>query len=303
MHSAFCIATWYNAMNGKTIYALGYFDGVHLGHQALLRACRELADQIAGKAGVVTFAGHPDRLIHGVAPKLINTPQDRNMLLRQYHMDTVVELPFDEQLMRMPWRDFFRLLMEEYHAAGLVCGEDFRFGDRGMGNAELLLSACKEAGIPCVIVPQQKLDGITVSSTHIRALLETGRLEEANRFLGHPHLLRGQVVPGRKLGRTMGTPTANILLPEGVVTLPHGVYACKAGACLAVTNIGSRPTVGGHQTRTESWLLDYAGDLYGRELTLEFYRFLRPERKFDSLEELKAQIQTDAAQTRQFFEP
>ncbi len=292
-------------MNGKTIYALGFFDGVHLGHQALLAACRGLADATGAEAGVVTFLDHPDAVVHGAAPALINTPADRNMLLRQYHMDTVLELPFDETLMHMPWQAFFRLLVQTHGAAGLVCGADFRFGDRGTGSAELLQAACGAEGIPCIVVPEQRLDGVTVSSTHIRGLLESGDLETANRFLGHPHMLTGTVTSGRKLGRTIGIPTANMQIPAEVVRLRHGVYACRAYAdgteYLAVTNIGSRPTVGGHEVRAESWLLDFDGDLYGEKLTLEFCCFLRPEQRFESLTQLQAEIRKNAEQTRKIF--
>ena len=292
--------------NGETIYALGFFDGVHLGHGALLKACRELADDIGCAAGVVTFEGHPEGLVLGKAPLLINTAADREKLLKDiYHMDMVVSLRFDRALMEMPWLDFFRLLVEEYHAAGLVCGHDFRFGYRGQGNAELLRQVCREAGIPCTVVPEQKMDGITLTSTHIRGLLEAGEMERAVAFLGHPHILAGEVVSGRRLGRTIGVPTANVLIPEGVVVPKRGVYAGKClvdgKPYLAVTNIGSRPTVEGHQVRAESWLLDFEGDLYGKEVALEFHKFLRPEQKFDSLEELKAQFQMDAADTRHFF--
>lgn len=293
-------------MKEKTIYALGFFDGVHVGHQALLAACRQLADSMGAKAGVVTFTSHPDSLVLGSTPALINTQADRNRLLRQYHMDAVVELPFDKAMMTMPWQDFFRLLAEHYGAAGLVCGADFRFGYRGEGNSEKLRAACAEAGLACLVVPQQRMDGTVVSSTHIRHLLEHGNMAEAVRFLGHPHLLSGQVIAGRQLGRTIGIPTANLALPEGVVCPQYGVYACRAqvdGArYLAVTNIGTRPTVNGHHVTVEPWLLDFAGDLYGKTLTLEFYEFLRPEQKFASLEELRAEIQKNAAQTRKIFE-
>ena len=289
----------------KTVFALGFFDGVHLGHQALLIRCREMAEELGCKAGVVTFLGHPDTLVRGVTPPLINTPVDRKKLLRQFHMDAVVELPFDKAMMQMPWQEFFALLLR-YGAAGVVCGEDFRFGNRGEGTAQKLRQACEEAGIPCGVIPEQKLDGIIVSSTHIRSLLEAGAMEKANRFLGHPHILTGTVVSGRQLGRTLGIPTANLAKLEGVAELPHGVYACKAqveeNVYLAVTNIGSRPTVGGHRVTVEPWLLDFDGDLYGKEITLEFYRFLRPERKFGSLEELKGEIQKNAAETRKIFE-
>ena len=294
-------------MKERAIYALGFFDGVHLGHQALLTQCRYLADDLGCMAGVVTFSGHPDTLVHGRTPLLINTPEDRKkLLMQQFHMDTVVELPFDRAMMTMPWQAFIEMLVERYGAAGFVCGHDFRFGDRGAGSAALLQEYCADRNLPCRIVPEQRLDGITVSSTHIRALLEQGEMEQAVRFLGHPHILTGEVVSGRKLGRTLGIPTANLLIPEGVVQLRYGVYACKArtedGDYLAVTNVGNRPTVGGHRVTVEPWLMDFEGDLYGKSVTLSFHAFVRPERKFDSLEELRSEIRKNAEQTRKIFE-
>lgn len=292
-------------MKEKTVFALGFFDGVHLGHQALLKACRSLADDLGCQAGVVTFTTHPDTLTARITPPLINTPQDRKALLTQFHMDVIRELPFDDALMRTPWQDFFGMLLD-MGAAGLVCGADFRFGSRGAGTAALLSDACQKANIPCRVIPQQKLDGQVISSTHIRTLLEAGNLKKAAKFLGHPHILSGTVISGRRIGRTLGIPTANLALPEGTVNLPRGVYACKArtedGVYLAVTNIGSRPTVGGHHVTVEPWLLDFDGDLYGKQLTLELYSFLRPEKTFAGLPELKAEIQENARQTRNYFE-
>lgn len=293
-------------MEHRQILALGFFDGVHLGHGALLQACRKLADQQGVAAGAVTFTSHPDALVSGKAPGLINTEEDRLRLLKTlYCMDSVITLPFDRAMMEMPWQDFFRLLLRENHAAGLVCGHDFRFGNRGEGNPALLQGACRGAGIPCVVVPEQRIDGITISSSHIRYLLEAGDMETAVRFLGHPHILTGEVVSGRHVGRTIGVPTANLLLPEGLLCPRHGVYACMAEfdgrRYPAVTNIGTRPTVGGHRVTVEPWILDYSGDLYGKTLTLEFHKFLRLEQKFGSLKELKAEIQKNAAQTLEFF--
>ncbi len=293
-------------MKKKTIFALGFFDGVHVGHGALLKTCRRLADQHGCSAGVITFTTHPDALVLGKAPALINTPADRKRLLEAYSMDRVLELPFDRAMMQLPWQSFFRLLTTAYDAAGLVCGTDFRFGCGGAGNARLLQTACQEAGLPCAVVPEQKIDGVTVSSTHIRSLLEAGQLDQAVRFLGHPHVLTGTVISGRKLGRTLGIPTANLALPAGVICLKHGVYACKAlvesREYLAVTNIGNRPTVAGHHTTVEPWLLDFEGDLYGKELILEFYAYLRSEQKFSSLDILQAEIRKNAEETRKFFQ-
>lgn len=293
-------------MKQQRILALGFFDGVHLGHGALLRACRALAEEKGVEAGAVTFTTHPDALVSGKDPGLINTPADRQRLMEElYRMDTVIALPFDKAMMAMPWQDFFRLLREQYGAVGLVCGHDFRFGRRGAGNPEVLRRACAEAGMDCVVVPEQKIDGVTISSTYIRQLLELGHMETAKRFLGHPHFLTGQVTQGRKLGHKLGFPTANVPIPAGIVCPRRGVYACKVRvdgrAYTAVTNVGSRPTVEGHQVRAESWILDFEGDLYGREIRLEFHYFLRPEKKFESLERLKAAVLADGARARNYF--
>lgn len=290
----------------NTIYALGFFDGIHIGHAALLTACRGLANALSCAAGTVTFASHPDTLVTGQTPRLINTPREREQILRdKFYMDTVVTLPFDEQMRSMPWREFLAMLRKDYGAAGFVSGEDFRFGHKGAGTAALLQQYCAEEKLPCTIVPEQTVDGIRVSSTYIRTQLETGDMATAVKFLGHPHYLTGTVVHGRALGRRLGIPTANLRLPEGLAIPRFGVYACLVNidgvTYPAVTNIGTRPTVEGHNITVEPWILDYEGDIYDREITLEFYRFLRPERKFSSLEELKAEIHRNARETRQLL--
>ena len=288
-------------MTEKTIYALGFFDGVHLGHQALLTACRHLAQQNDCYAGVVTFAAHPETLTTGNAPLLLNTVDDRWRLLLSFGITELVLLNFDEKMRTMPWEKFLESLLEK-DAAGFVCGDDFRFGYKGQGNAATLAEFCRERSLPFAVVPPQSLEGTRISSTYIRSLMEAGDLETAIRFLGHPHFLSGQVVKGRQLGRTIGVPTANLQLPEGIVCPKYGVYACTAvvdgSLYRAVTNLGMRPTVEGHHVTVEPWLLDFEGDLYGKTVTLLLHKFLRPEEKFDSLEKLKAQIQEDAAATR-----
>ena len=289
----------------KTIYALGFFDGVHRGHQALLRECAKLAQLHGCKTGVVTFSSHPDGLVFGKPPALLNTSEDRTILLHAYGMDSVLELPFDRTLMTTHWSSFLNQLLDG-GAAGFVCGSDFRFGAGGSGTAKKLAAFCESRSLPYAVVPEQTLDGVRISSTHIRTLLEQGDLEEAIRFLGHPHVLSGEVIPGQQLGRTIGIPTANLRLPEGVDCLRFGVYACKVVAegkdYMAVTNVGTRPTVGGSSVTIEPFLLDFAGDLYGKTIRVAFYRFLRPETKFASIEDLKEEIQKNILQTVDFFE-
>ena len=290
----------------NTIYALGFFDGIHLGHAALLSACHDLARSRGCSAGVVTFAAHPDTLVRGNAPRLINSPRDREWLLREkFQMEIVVTLPFDAAMRSMPWDSFLDMLRRHYDAAGFVCGEDFRFGHFGSGNAKLLQEYCNREKIPCTVVPDQILEGVRVSSTYIRQQLEDGDMATAVKFLGHPHILSGTVVHGKALGRKLGVPTANLRLPEGLAIPRFGVYACS---CLidgkrypAVTNIGTRPTVEGSGITVEPWILDYSGDLYDREITLEFHYFLRPEQKFPSLEALKEEIHRNAEETRNYL--
>ena len=286
----------------KYIYALGFFDGMHLGHQALLKACRELAAKTGYPAGVITFEGHPRALIAGNQPLLLNTNEDRMRLLQSFGAEKVVFLPFDRQLMTTHWSEFLAQITD---SAGFVCGSDFRFGAGGNGTAKKLAAYCDSRGLACAIVPQQMIGDIRVSSTHIRRLLELGEMEEAVRFLGHPHIFTGQVVPGRGLGHTIGVPTANLAIPDGLVLPKNGVYACKAlidgKEYLAVTNIGSRPTVDGHHITVEPWILDFEGDLYGKGIYVAFYKYLRPEQKFENLADLKTEIEKNAVQTRDFF--
>ena len=289
----------------KRIVALGFFDGVHLGHQALLEACCRMAKDQGAIPCAITFGAHPQALFTANPPKLINHEQDRIRLMEQYGIEAVTVYPVTEAVMSMAWDVFLEELVAR-ETAGFVCGSDFRFGCRGLGDSEKLKGFCRDRGLSCQIIDQQMLSGIRISSTHIRSLLEQGQMEQAAAFLGHPHVLSGTVQPGKQLGRTLGIPTANLSLPENVVCPKFGVYACRARtqgkSYLAVTNVGMRPTVSGNTVTVEPWLLDFSGDLYGKELTLEFYSFLRPERKFESLEVLAEEIRKNAAQTRKFFE-
>ena len=288
----------------RKIYALGFFDGVHIGHQALLSACCALAERENCCAAAITFDAHPQSLFSGSVPPLLTSSQDRQALMEAYGISHIHCFPITKEVMSTPWQTFLELLIAE-GAVGFVCGHDFHFGHRGEGNAELLRAACEKENIPCTVVPEQTVDGIRVSSTHIRNLLEQGDTETAVKFLGHPHIFTGTVVSGRKLGRTIGIPTANLTLPEGLLIPRLGVYACLAVIDgvkhMAVTNVGTRPTVEGHHITVEPWILDFDGNLYGKTLTLEFHKFLRPEQKFPDLAALRSEIWKNGEETRNFF--
>lgn len=292
----------------KRVIALGFFDGVHLGHGALLRTARQVADRLNCPAAVLTFDLHPNTLITGNPVPLLSSPADRSDLIqRLYGIDDVIFAHFDRHMMEMPWKEYVgEYLCRKLRATHVVCGHDHHFGWRGEGNPTRLQQACAQFGIGCSVVQKVTLDGVTVSSTHIRKLLQRGNLEQANAFLGHPHCLTGQVIHGRRLGRTMGTPTANLLLPDHVIPPVFGVYATQVAIgerrYPAVTNVGVRPTIsGGSQVTVEPWILDFDGNLYGRTIRVEFRKFLRPEQKFDSLDMLRAAILENAQQTRDYF--
>lgn len=285
----------------KYIYALGFFDGVHLGHQQLLRECCRLAEEYHCHTAAITFNRHPKSLFTEAPTVLISTIPDRKLLLSRYGIDSVRVLPVIREIMNLPWQEFIQILLDD-GAVGFVCGDDFHFGRRGEGSAEKLKELCQEKGLPCIVVPEQALGNIRISSTYIRRQIETGDMATAVRFLGHPYTLTGTVVHGQKLGRTLGIPTANLHLPAGLAIPKFGVYACcvliDGSRYPAVTNIGTRPTVAGEGITVEPWILDYSGNLYGREITIEFFKFLRPEQKFPTLEALQSEIRKNAEETK-----
>lgn len=293
----------------ERVIALGFFDGVHLGHGALLRRAAEEAKKRGCESAVFTFDRPPKEVITGVPCPLINSPEDRAELVKRlYGIDEMLMVPFDDEMRTTPWDRFVTdILVGRYGAVHLVAGHDHHFGHKNQGSPELLREKCAELGLGCDIIPAVTIGGVTVSSTHIRKLLEEGDVETARAFLGHPHVLTQTVGHGRQLGRTIGIPTANLVAPPHVLLPRRGVYAAKitlpdGRAFGGVTNVGVRPTVNnGQDVTVEPWILDFDGDLYGQAIRVEFYRRLRDERKFNSLAALRSQIETDAVKTREAY--
>ena len=292
----------------KRAIALGFFDGVHAGHGELMKMTRRRAEEIGATASVLSFDVHPDTLVFKKEVPLINSAISREEIIRRcYGIDNVVFLHFNQHMMHMPWEQFIESLIAELGIAWIVVGHDFCFGYKGEGTAEKLKAYCAEHGLGCDIIPALKIDGRIVSSTYIRELIAQGDMETANRFLGHPHTLSDTVHSGYHLGTSLGAPTINMYFPDGVLVPKHGVYATKVflednSSYIAVTNVGVRPTVSDvNRVSVESHLLDYSGNLYGRQARLEFYSFLRPEIKFASFDELADQIKKDADSAREYF--
>ena len=297
-------------MKHDRVIALGFFDGVHLGHAALLRLTRRRADELGIPAAVLTFDTHPDTLVYHQPVPLINTLEDRKYLMEEkFSMDEVILAHFNRAMMEMPWEAFVEdYLLGELGAKHVVCGHDFSFGYRGQGTPDKLRRLCAQRGVGVNVVDKVSLGGITVSSTHIRQLIRQGDMEAAAQMLGHRHFLSGEVLHGKELGRRLGFPTANLALPEGLIAPAYGVYATlvtlpNGSAHPAVTNVGVRPTVHDQLGRlVEAWILDCTAELYGEKIRVEFFTRLRGEKKFDSLEALREEVLRNAAETRAFFQ-
>ncbi|MBR5868169.1 MAG: riboflavin biosynthesis protein RibF [Clostridia bacterium] len=286
------------------VIAVGLFDGVHRGHQALLKKAALIGESLGLPVEAITFDG----LESTKKIFLLNTPTDRIRLLESLcGIRTTHLLPFVSSLKRTRGEDFFYdTLIGQYHAGHLVIGENFIFGSDRIGSAELV-SLCDEAGIGCSVLPLTG-DGDTISSTRIRNSLSSGRIEEANDLLGHPHTISGIVEHGRKVGRTLGFPTINQTYPANLIPMPRGVYLTYAyidgdHPYPAISNLGIHPTFGDDSPEVlETHLLTENRSLYGQMVTLEFLTFLRPEMRFSSPEALKAQIDADTKKAVDYFQ-
>jgi len=291
----------------KRVIALGFFDGVHIGHQALMSRTVARAKEYNVRPAVISFDTHPDTFVHGIDVPLLGSVADRKDLIsRVGGIDDIIMIHFDRKFMQVEWTDFLCTVKDELGAVHIIIGHDFCCGYRGAGTSDKISAWCSENGIGCDVVGEVILDGVTVSSTHIRQLVSDGNMEEAARYLGHPHTLTDTVGYGYRIGRSIGAPTINTSIPEGVIVPRHGVYATRVwlpeGPKAAVTNVGVRPTFDNDERLTvESNILDFNGNLYGSQVRLEFLSFLREERKFSTPEALGQQIQKDIARSREYF--
>jgi riboflavin kinase/FMN adenylyltransferase len=287
------------------VVALGNFDGVHLGHQEVLRRAVEEGRRRGMKVVAATFHPHPRTVLGaGDPPKLLTPLGLRRELLLGYGADEVWVIPFDTALSRKSPEQFVKdVLIGEGGAGVVVVGENFRFGHKAAGHFSDLLRLMWEAGGTAVGVQVRAGSmGGGISSTRIRALISAGEVSEAAGLLGRPYVLRGEVVLGDKRGRSIGFPTANVLPDADAVIPARGVYAGFVSfgeeEYAACTNIGVAPTFGRAESRLEAHLLDFEGDLYGRVVDVSFLRCIREERRFSGVDELAEQIRRDVEEAR-----
>lgn len=297
----------------KSVVCIGNFDGVHLGHRALVERARERATVLGAQTLAFTFKPHPQiALKPGTPLSLLSTYDEKLELLQSLGVDLIIEEPFGRQFSTTEPEQFFsETLIGRLNAAAIVVGYDFAFGRERQGHLEQLQAFCAASGVELDVVPPQRLEGEVISSSQIRKHLSVGEVARANGLLGRPFSYAGVVVRGEGRGRLLGFPTANLKL-ENKLTLPYGVYATRAvrddRSFVSVTNVGVRPTFAAPAgaalqgtelpALVEAHLLDVTLDLYGSVLKVEFFEMLRPERKFAGVDALKAQIALDAKAAR-----
>ncbi len=284
-----------------SVVTSGTFDGVHLGHQKILRRLQELANRKQGETVLLTYWPHPRLILQpeDKSLRLLTSLSEKVKLLEGMGVDHLIILPFTKELSQMSSEEFIRdILVDKIQTKTLVIGYDHKFGKNREGSFEYLQSHSHLFGFAIEEISRQDVDDLGVSSTKIRTALSQGDISTANKYLGRPYDLSGQVVKGQQIGRSIGFPTANIQIADNYKLLPRdGAYAVYADVnsirYKAILNIGDRPTVDGEKKTIEAHLIDFEGDLYGQELRIYFQEFLREEKRFESLDALKNQLAVD----------
>lgn len=273
--------------------ALGFFDGVHLGHKSVIESAVNYAKQNGNKSAVITFSDHPCCYFWGVCPKYILTRKEREQKIAELGVDYLYELDF-ESISGLTAQDYLKdVLVNHFTPNSISTGWNHNFGCKKSGNVKFLHENSKKFGYEYFELPPQKLDGEIISSTTIRKLLSEGKLEKANKMLGHKFSITGTVVKGNQIGRTIGFNTANLVYPPELIELPYGVYSVETSFGAGIANFGIRPTVNGSHAVLEVHILNFDKDIYGKNITVYFNKMIRQEKKFSSLEDLKKQIQQD----------
>ena len=279
--------------------ALGYFDGVHLGHQKVISTAVNYAHKNGNKSAVITFKDHPCCFFKGVCPKYILTREDRLKHLEALGVDYVYILDFDAKLCLLSADEYLKnVLIDNFSPKSISTGFNHYFGAKKSGGVDLLTKMQSVYGYEYFEIPPQKINNETISSTAIRNALSKGQIANANEMLGYNFTISGEVVKGQQLGRKIGFRTANLIYPPELIDLPFGVYSVivhyEGRQHKGITNFGIRPTVSNNrQCSLETHILDFDKDIYGENISVEFLKMIRPEKKFDSIEKLKKQIYLD----------
>jgi len=290
----------------SSVVALGNFDGVHKGHQELIKTAVELARQKNISSVVFTFANHPLNVLKGeTVVKNIMDLNEKARVMEDLGVDYMVNIQFNNTIMKSE-PEFFvkRFLLKNLNMKHAVCGFNYTFGYKAMGNSNMLTKLGEELGFGVTVIPELQISGQTVSSTRIRKLISEGKMKEYLDCTGRFYIIEGKVVEGEKNGRKMGFPTANLSLSDEYALPLNGVYVTKTYVnnieFKSVTNVGVKPTIGAFKKNAETHIFGYEGDLYGQDLKVEFIDMLRPEKKFDNMEDLASQITKDCLDAKAY---
>ena len=285
------------------VYALGTFDGIHRGHQRVIRKAVEEAASVNGVSIIITFEHHPLTILHPErVPKRLIQEDLLNTVIESLQVDYILRLPMTEALLNMCADEFLDALCKDTNVEAIVVGENFTFGAKGLGNPEYMKQVLADKAIQVLVEPLLPCDGLStpISSTEIRKAIREGRLEDATHWLGRPFQFKGTVIKGDQRGRTLGFPTLNLLLPNEMATPPDGVYANRV--CIdviwydGVVNVGDNPTFKNQYHRCEVHVFDFDQDIYGKEVIVQFISYLRGEVKFNNLQDLIDQMKVDEEQ-------
>lgn len=292
----------------ETVVALGNFDGVHKGHQELIKRTVKSAKMAGLKSAVFTFANHPKNVLAGEPViKNILYPEEKAAIIKGLGVDYLFSLEFDEAIRYLSAEDFIqKLLVDAFKMREVYCGFNYRFGYNAEGTPETLMKAGLRDGFGIHVLEPFLIDGNLVSSSFIRELIASGKVGECPKYMGRNYSVGGEVVEGKKIGRTIGFPTVNILIDETMVTPAHGVYVTYCNynnTCYqGVTNVGTKPTIGENLKNIETHIFNFCRDLYGKKIRVEFLERLRPEIKFDSVEDLAKQIEKDSKEAELYHQ-
>lgn len=289
-----------------SIISLGKFDGVHLGHRAIFDYMKSYQKN-GFQTIVFTLSNHPNRLFSDPSMQLIYTKEEKKQILEEVGLDVLISYPFTKETALLEPEEFIKdILVEQLGGKIIVVGHDFRFGHNRAGDIQLLKQLSKKYDYKVVVFEKIKIDDKIVSSSHIREELLDGNMQKVNKLLGRPYSITEEIIHGKELGRTLGMPTTNMIPRKEKLLPPNGVYASSIKIqdqlYTGITNIGYKPTVGAeHEKGVETFIFDYSGDLYGKKLTIQLYKYIRPEQKFLNLEALKQQMLKDVCVSKTYF--
>ncbi len=287
----------------NTALTLGKFDGIHKGHQKLLSRVRSLGPLM--KSVVFTFDVNPALAVSRKEGTILTTNEERKAVVERFGIDYLYECPFTEEIRNMEASDFVRKIVSDLNVRFIAVGSDFGFGHNREGDYRLLQNMSGQLGYKVEVVDKERYLGREISSTYIREVIGQGDMETAEKLLGYPYTVKGVVGHGRQLGRTIGIPTTNVIPIKEKLLPPNGVYVSKVTVGgethMGVTNIGVKPTVGDENEKgAETFIFDFDKDVYGKNITIELHKFIRPEMRFESLEKLKEQMEKDIEFVRNY---